>query len=398
MAERNIQPLSKKAPKHASEQGDQQSNPQLEKEYHVLSIRYKRLQEQNTQLREEIEQFTQNLNDQENTIHDLNARISDWLSLVQQIRSEETRLPSFHARSSVKDRISQQHIFSADTSDEENNDQEELIPKQGISALNVWLVTNDRFVDQIVGHYVRERDRVFVIRSYEFFKQVVNIGMLPDIIITGAYDFGIDDPNHTAFFEFLDQVFANDRETPWPHEFFIVTLSSSVPDQPSATTTLHNHLVRHEFVSKLRGLQIIISEIRYFLEMRRCRPDVMESEKTLTVSSMEDVIKTAVNIQQQQRTGLLVVLSEGVPTSVRWALLLFFLNGKLVKTEYTLESSVTLPSEIEEETVKEIFTLSSLDSEYKLSEPAHVYFFPLMTHAVLREMQQKPFSVLSEEE
>jgi hypothetical protein len=379
--------------KRMSEKESQKAHKQLEQEYQVLSIRYKRLQEQNTHLRDELEEFTQELNQRDRAITRLKECVADWSSLLQQIQREELRLPSLHPRVSTTRRIFQQQCQSEESLPslaEPDMSEQDMLP------LNVWLVTTDRFLKQVIGHYVREHDRVLIIEKYEFLKQLVSIGLLPDIIITGTYDLGIDDPSHTTFFRFLERMFEDIQDDLLPQEFFVLTLTSTVPEQSTMTATLNEHQIRHEFVSKLRGLQITLSEVRFFLEMRRCRPDIMKAETSMNIHSMGEVTRKVMELQQQQKTGGLIVLSEDSSAGVRWVFYLFFLEGKLVKTEHTLESSITLPPQVEDEFGEQIFTLPSFDSQHKLSGPEQLYFFPLSSFTVLREMQRDSPSSLSD--
>ncbi len=379
--------------KQGAKKDSQNAQKQLEKEYQVLSIRYKRLQDQNTHLRDELEEFIQELNQRERKIARLEGCVNEWSALLQQIQREEFRLPPLFPRASTTRRMLGQIASQTSSSVPVLAD----IACQDMLALNVWLVTTDRFLKQVIGHYLRERDRVLVIENDEFLKQLVTIGMLPDIIITGTYDLGIDDPSHTAFFSFLEKVLEQADKDLVPQEFFVLTLSSTVPEDTTMTATLNTHQIRHEFVSKLRGLQITLSEMRFFLELRRCRPDIMEAETSLAIHSMGDVTQKVMELQQQQKTGGLIVLSEDSSAGVKWVFYLFFLEGKLVKTEHTLESSIALPPQIEDEFGEQEFTLPSFDSQHKLSGPGQYYFFPLSPHAILREMQNESSSQDSNE-
>ena len=386
MVEPENQSLPGNGARKIQRQETQKTIKQLIHKYNSLLERYTTIKEENAQLREEIEYFNKKLIEREREVEHLERQVTSLFSILEQLQSEENRLPAFQIRSVIKETCSQQHKELATYLE---CDQEENLPNQALLSLNVWLVTRNRFVDKIVGHYTRKRDRVLVIQDYELLKRLISIGMLPDIIITGAYDFALDDPTHTTFFKFLDQVFAHSKAPLYPREFFIITLSSTVPAQPSITTRHHNHVVRHEFISKFRGLQVTISEVRFFLEMRRCRGDFMEAESVMAIRSMSDVARIMMDIQQQKKTGMLAVLSSEEPTNVRWAFQLFFLRGKLVKTEHTLESSVLFFDEVEEKPIEKIFTLSTIDAKHQLNKPDQLFFFPLYQHTILHELHQK---------
>ena len=361
---------------------------QLKQKYNALVGRYRALEEENTQLREEIEQFNQKLIARETSLEEMQRRLDGVAAYFRQTLSEEARLPHLHAAAAVRQRYVQE---LADLAARAALPLGEVVPEQDLFPLNVWLATKNRFVDKVIGHYVRQRDRVLVIEDYALVKQLIATGMLPDIIITGAYDFGIDDPTHLDFFTFLDQLFGTSAHA--PHDFFVITLSSTIPVESHCLTT-PRHVVRHEVISKFRGLQVTISEARYFLEMRRCRHDIMTPEMSLTVRSMGDVARLMLELQQQARTGVLVIFSDASPTNIRWAFLLFFMRGKLIKTEHTLESSVLFPTVADAEPLQKIFTLASLEEKYELNPPQQVYFFPLAIHALLREIGQTAETIL----
>ncbi|GAK60759.1 hypothetical protein U27_00657 [Candidatus Vecturithrix granuli] len=383
MTERNTQPPSHNKGRSAQNTEQQLSIKQLTHKYNALVAYCNTLKQDNTDLREEVEEFNQKLIECEKELRDSRDREHAILSLLEQMRCEEQRIPLFQARNAIASRFSAQY---ADLLTRLHLEDEQEQAKQDISALNVWLATRNQFVTKFIGYYTRKRDRVLVIPEYPVLKQLLSIGLLPDIIITGAYDFGLDDPNHTAFSRFLDQVFQHTQEPLEPQEFFIITLSSSIPAQPCMMNTHGHHYARHEFISKFRGLQITISEVRFFLEMRRCQKDIMAAEITCSIHSMGDVARIMMQIQQHHHTGLLIVLSSDTPTDVRWAFQLFFLHGKLVKTEHTLESSVLFFDEVEERPIEKMFTLSSFNSKYRLNTPAQLYFFTLHQHAILREL------------
>lgn len=383
MTERDKHSSSHKRDRHTQNKEQEFSMKQLVQKYNTLVAYCNKLKKEHTELREEIEEFNQRLIDREKELQYYRHQERVLLSLLQQIRQEELRVPVFQARNSIQTRFSKAYhdVFA-----HLQMEPERANATQDILALNIWLATHNQFVNKFIGHYTRKRDRVLVIPEYELLKQLLSLGMLPDIIITGAYDFGLDDPEHTDFSRFLDQSF---QETPAPldlQEFFIITLSSTIPAQPSLITHHANYQVRHEFISKFRGLQVTISEVRFFLEMRRCQKDIMAAEIEMSIQSMGAVARLMMEIQQQQKTGLLVVLSHDSPTDVRWSFQLFFLRGKLVKTEHTLESSVLFFDEIEEKPIEKMFTLSSYDSKYLLNKPSHLYFFALHQHTILREL------------
>lgn len=383
MTERDPHAPSEKRGRHSQHKEHELSTKQLVQKYNALVAYCNTLKKEQTELREEIEEFNQRLIEREKELCRYKQRDQSLLAVLKQIQQEEQRVPIFQARHSVHSRLSKAyHDILAHLELESERES----PIQDILALNVWLATRNQFVNKFIGHYTRKRERVLVIPEYDLLKQLLAIGMLPDIIITGAYDFGLDDPEHIAFSRFLDQLFQRMPEPLEPHEFFIITLSSSIPAQPSLITQHANHQARHEFISKFRGLQVTISEVRFFLEMRRCQKDIMAAERDLSIQSMGDVARAMMEIQQQQKTGLLVVLSHDSPTDVRWSFQLFFLRGNLVKTEHTLESSVLFFDEVEEKPVEKIFTLSSYDDKYQLNKPAHLYFFPLHRYTILREL------------
>lgn len=381
--------------KHVQNTEQRLSIKQLVRKYNTLVAYYSRLKQDNAELRAEVEEFNQKLIEREKELRDSRSREHALLSLLEQIRCEEQRMPLFQARHAITSRFARQY---ADLLAHLRLEQETEQIKQDLTALNVWLATRNQFVAKFIGDYTRKRDRVLVIPEYSLLKQLLSIGMLPDIIITGAYDFGLDDPNHTAFSHFLDQIFEQAQDQLEPQEFFIITLSSSVPAQPSLVIKHGHHYTRHEFISKFRGLQVTISEVRFFLEMRRCQKDIMAAESTGTIYSMGDVARTMMNIQQRQQTGVLVVLSNDTPTDVRWAFQLFFLRGKLVKTEHTLESVVLFFDEVEEKPIEKMFTLSSFNNKYRLNMPTQLYFFPLYQDAVFRELLRQDNSTLYPEE
>ena len=364
---------------------EQREPADLERRYRALLSRYKTMQQENNQLREEIETFNSKLIEREHALSRVKGQIEEMLSLFQQIQQEDIRLPIFQARSAVRERMGQEFAPVAQELRLERSPEQ---PPQELLSLNIWLCTRNRFVDKILGHYLRQRDHLLIVPNYEMVKQLIEIDMLPDVLITGAYDFGLDDPNHAAFFQFLDVTFNRKEPSSASHEFYVITLSSTTPDQSSVITQHQQQIVRHEFISKLRGLQVTISEVRYFLEMRRCRNDVMQAELMTDIRSMGDVARMILEIQQRQKTGLLDVLSDDDPAQTRWAFQLFFLRGKLLKTEHTLESSVIFPNGDDDKPLEKIFTLTSLESTYALNPAKRLFFFTLTPQAIMREMRR----------
>ncbi|GAK54523.1 hypothetical protein U14_05810 [Candidatus Moduliflexus flocculans] len=360
---------------------------EIEQKYRLLLARYKAMQQENDQLREEIESFNSKLIEREHELDHVKEQMEEMLSLLQQMHQEDMRLPVFQARSSVQNRERQENEHVAKRL--KLDDISETAPQE-LLALNIWLATHNRFMDKILGHYLRQRDHVLCIPNYNNVKEMLKMGMLPDIIITGAYDFGLDDPRHLAFFQFLDETLGHSKKQIPPHEFYVLTLSSSVAEDASIVTQHDRHTVRHEFISKFRGLQVTISEVRYFLEMRRCRKDMMQAELMTNIRTMGDVARIIMEIQEQQKTGLLDVLSDDNATQTRWTFQLFFLQGKLLKTEHSLESSVVFPGINDDKPLEKIFTLTSLESTHKLNPPRHLFFFALTRNAVLREIRNQP--------
>ena len=389
MIERDTHSPSDMRSRHTQNTEQELSIKQLVHKYNALVAYCHTLKKEHAELREEIEEFNQRLIEREKELRQSTHRESALLSVLKQIRQEKQRVPEFQARHSITSQLAgAYHDILAHL----HVDQEQESPTQDIPALNVWLATRNQFVNKFIGSYTRKRDRVLVIPEYELLKQLLSIGMMPDIIITGAYDFGLDDPEHTAFSRFLEQVFQEVQAPLDPQEFFIITLSSTIPARPSMITQHANYQARHEFISKFRGLQVTISEVRFFLEKRRCQKDIMAAEIELSIRSMGDVARIMMEIQQRHKTGLLVVLSHDSPVDVRWSFQLFFLRGKLVKTEHTLESSVLFFDDVEEKPIEKIFTLSSYDSKYLLNKPSHLYFFPLHQYTILRELLQQKSS------
>lgn len=351
---------------------------------------YDELEQENQQLREEIEQFNRELTERDQEIEQLHNQMTELIALLQQVRQEQKRLPSLHARSAVQQQIFHPHAHVPESLKSEQN---RFIASQELLALNVWLVTQNRFFEEVAGYYIRKRDRMVIIRNYESIKYLIAVGMLPDIIITGTYDFGIDDPECAALFEFLNHSDNHLPKNGEPHEFFLVTMSSSIPAHASSVKAGKLYMAHHEYISKFSGLQITISELRFFLEMRRSRQDILHPEMTQALHSMADVPPVMQTLQRQQQTGMLLILSENTPIHVRWALQVFFLKGKAVKTEHTLESDIHIADERSHRSFEQHFTIAALNPKYKLNPPRQLYFFPLYQHTILRELgDQKQLS------
>ncbi len=357
-----------------------------------LSARENDLQEENASLRKEVERFNSKLIEEEEELERLKQELEDAYFVLRQLNKEDVRLPLFQPRNALyEQRVAQCRSLT----EQFHLDPPQEVHRQHSVALNIWLTTQNRFVDRIFGHYIRQRDHVLAIHKYDLVKRLISFGFLPDIIITGAYDFGLDDPTHQAFFEFLDQVFNQEQQEDVKHELFIITLSSTVPAQSSVVSQFRNYSIRHEFVSKFRGLQVTVSEVRFFLEMRRCRQDIMAAELFRKIEFLEEVDLAVLEIQADNRTGLVVVLSDEEPKDVRWAFQLFFLEGRLVKAEHTLESLMFFPNNNEASLLEQIVGLSSRDSQYQLNPPRQLFFFPLHQSAVLHEIRQEQFSTQS---
>ena len=360
------------------------------KHENAISVREQQLQEENAALQEEVERFNSKLNEEEEELGRLKQDLDDVYSVLRQLIGEDARLPLLQPRSGIyKQRVLQCRSLADQLCVEPP--QEEF--KQHLVALNIWLATQNRFVDRIFGHYMRQRDHVLAIHKYDLVKRLISLGFLPDIIITGAYDFGLDDPTHRGFFEFLEQVLCREQPEGFPHEFYLITLSSTVPEQSSVVNRSHNYSIRHEFVSKFRGLQITVSEVRYLLEMRRCRQDIMAAELVRQIEFLEEVEIAVLELQAENRNGLLVVLSDEDAKDVRWAFQLFFLEGRLVKAEHTLESKIAFPKDNDASLFEHILEISTRNSDNKLNPPCRLFFFPLHQSAILHELQQEQFSL-----
>ena len=264
----------------------QQKLEQFIPKYQRLVENEKKLRKDNQQLREEIEHFNRELIQREKELEFLQHHTSDLLALLRQIKREEQRSPALHPRPPIRQQFLQQNFESLER---KASKQKPLVAAQDFLPLNIWLVSRNRFVEQIVSYYTRRRERLLIIENYELVTRLIDIGIFPDIIITGAYDFGLDDPFHQSFFDFLEHHFYDSSSDFGLHEIFIITLSASIPAQSNITKTYEDYHIKHKYISKLHGLQITISELRFFLEIRRCQPDIMEAEITRTIYSMEEV-------------------------------------------------------------------------------------------------------------
>lgn len=107
---------------------------------------------------------------------------------------------------------------------------------------------------------------------------------------------------------------------------------------------------------------------------------------------MGEVTHLMTDLQQQRKTGLLLVLSDETPPHIRWAFQLFYLHGKLVKTEHTLESSALITTEGDIQPLEKEFIFSAFDAQYTLNKPQQLFFFPLYEQVVRREMTTEPVS------
>jgi len=381
-------------PNHALQyallQKAQQKLEQFIPKYQRLLEKEKKLRNENQQLREEIEHFNSKLIEREKELEHFQGHISELLSLLHQIKQEEQRSPALHARPPIRQRFLQQNTNSSESG---ASIQRPIISEQDILPLNIWLVSRNRFIEQIISYYTRRRERLLIIENYELVKGLIEIDLFPDIIITGAYDFGLDDPLHQSFFKFLDRLSYDPNSNFGFHELFVITLSASIPAQLDIAKAYQDYHIRHKYISKLHGLQITISELRFFLEMRRCQHDIMEAEIKKEICSMEEVTHGMRAVQKHQKTGLLVVLSNETPPDIRWAIRLFYLQGKLVKTEHTLESPVLITPDGEIKQLEESFVFTSFDSEYTLNTPHQLLFFPLYEYTILREMNDEAITL-----
>lgn len=390
MARNHEEHLPETAPDYAAQLHKAQENlKQFIPKYHRLLEAEKRLREENRYLREEIEDFNRNLVKREQELDHLQAYFSEFLTLLHQIHREERRCPNLHARPHIR-----RHFLRhpADASSRETAEPPYTGMQQTLLPLNIWLVSQNHFTEQIISFYTRRRERLLVIENSKLVRQLLEAGFLPDIIITGAYDFGLDDPFQQSFIEFLDRIVHELQEKSGLAECFVITLSASIPAQSEIGLPYQGATHRHKYISKLHGLQVTISEVRFFLELRRCQQDIMEAECHSMITSMAEATQEMMALQNQEKTGLLVILSDEAPPDIRWAFQLFYHQGKLVKTEHTLESSVLITDDGKLELLEKDFIFTSFDSQYQLNAPQQFFFFPLYEHTVLQEMQETPVS------
>lgn len=362
----------------------QQNLKQFIPKYHRLVETEKRLRHENQRLQQEIEQFNQRLVQREQDVEHLQRQMTEFLAVLQQWHQEEYRSPALHARPLIR-RQFQQHASSAAG---EDVSAKKTVPAQELLPLNIWLVSQNRFIEQIVGYYTRKRERLLIIKNCDLVRQLIESGFFPDMIITGAYDFGLDDPFHRSFSEFLDHILRTAPDVASVRDCFIVTLSASIPEIPQGV--YHDESGRHKYISKLHGLQVTISEFRFFLELRRCQPDVMDAEFSRRIKTMDQVTQVMTTMQHHRKTGMLIVFSEETLPDIRWAFQLFYLQGKLVKTEHTLESSALISDDGKIEVREKDFIFTAFDSQYQVNAPYSLLFFPLFEEAVLREMREEP--------
>lgn len=359
----------------------QQNLKQFIPKYRRLVDLEKRLRLENRQLRSEIEHFNQSLINREQAYDTLELHTLEFRNLLQRIHQEERRSPALHARPAVR-----RQFFQA------LQDGQELLPEtrcQDILPLNIWLVSSNRFIEQVISYYARERERLLIIEHGAFVRNLLEVGVYPDIILTGAYDFGLDDPFQQSFAAMLDELSRKAPEETALQVCFIITLSASIPAHANPDEFFLARETRHKYISKLHGLRVTISEIRFFLELRRCQHDIMDAEQHLMITSLNDVTPVMTAVQQQGKTGVLTVLSREEPPNIRWALQCFFLRGKLVKTEHTLETTAILTPEGRLEIFQDEFPVPSIDAEYVVNPPEQLFFFLLYEHTILREMQAR---------
>ena len=85
-----------------------------------------------------------------------------------------------------------------------------------------------------------------------------------------------------------------------------------------------------------------------------------------------------------------MVLSDEQPFKTRWAFQVFFLYGKMMKTEHTLGTAVIFSAEMDEEPFEKVATLFSFEAASDRNSPKYLYFFSLHQYAVLHELKQQP--------
>ena len=122
----------------------------------------------------------------------------------------------------------------------------------------------------------------------------------------------------------------------------------------------------------------------------------MEASRHLRIHSLNDTNSVVTELKRSQNTGMLVILSHEAPTGIRWALQAFFLHGKLVKTEHTLESTVLLTEDGTIEAQQDGFVPHTLNAQYTLNPPQQLFFFPLYERTVRREMSVHPLQMADE--
>ncbi|PIE32682.1 hypothetical protein CSA56_14435 [candidate division KSB3 bacterium] len=366
---------------------EQETLAQLVRKYHFLRARCETLTQENRLLRDDVENFNRKLLECEGELERYQQQDADMVALLRQMHAEEVRLPLRQARPFFRELRAQECEVLAD---EQECELARGVLCQELLPLNIWLATTNRFVGKVVGHYIRRQDRVLVIRDYRIVKKCLSIGILPDMIVTGTYDFGLDDPGHTNFLAFLDRTFADFQEHGSHHELYIITLSSNIEEQTNFITRHARYNVRHEFISKFQGLKTTLSEMRFFLEMRRCQADIMQAERSTVLDSFDDAAQMVFDIQQYQKTGIMTILSDELPLKTRWVLLMFFLKGKMVKTEHTLETPMIFPPGVDGDPVEKVAALFSSEAEHERNVPKSLHFFPLYQRALLHEFRKQP--------
>lgn len=389
MAANNEQHTSSPASQYAAQlQKAQQNLKQFIPKYRRLVDLEKRLRQENHQLRSEIEHFNQELVVREQELDDVTSQMDEFRALLQRIHQEAHRSPALHARTFVRQQLLQAYYDGLPTPYQ--------VPCQDILPLNIWLVSSNRFIEQVISYYARKRERLLIIEQGFFVQKLLEVGIYPDIILTGAYDFGLDDPFQHSFSAVLTELSHQAPEEIGLQACFIITLSASIPTRTRPGDLFPHHHARHKYISKLHGLRVTISEVRFFLELRRCQQDIMEAERHETIASLNQVTPIMADAQQHHKTGVLTVLSREEPPNIRWALQCFFLRGKLVKAEHTLETSPVITSEGQLEILQDEFRLPSIDAQYTANPPEHLFFFPLYEHTVLQEMHEQPPHVTDE--
>ena len=364
----------------------QQNLKQFIPKYRRLVDLEKRVRLENRQLRSEIEHFNQSLVKREQERDALEFQNTEFRSLLQRIHQEDRRSPALHARPNVRRRFFHPQ-------DAAGQSPAPGAPCQDILPLNIWLVSSNRFIEQVISYYARTRERLLIIEHGMFVRKLLEVGVYPDIILTGAYDFGLDDPFQQSFSAMLDELSQQSPEEAGLQACFIITLSASIPDQTGPDELFPFNQTRHKYISKLHGLRVTISEVRFFLELRRCQQDIMEAELHLTIDSLNDATPVMTDVQTQKKTGVLTILSDEAPPNIRWALQCFFLHGTLVKTEHTLEAAAILTPEGGLEVLQDEFPIPAIDEHYTVNPPEHLFFFSLYEHTVLQEMQERPLQV-----